>query len=84
MAIDARIPEFTDKELENLNGNAARLAHSGTPAQRAEAERLMPLIAIELETRVKAKAIAQREKLEEASKKRNAKRLATKAAKESA
>jgi hypothetical protein len=57
MTIDTRIPEFTDKELENLHDNAVRLAQSGKPAQKAEAERLLPLIAVELEVRVKAKAV---------------------------
>ena len=55
MAIDERIPDYSDKELGSLHDNVRRLALSGSTAQRAEAERLMPLIDAELAAR-KAKA----------------------------
>lgn len=79
--LDSRIPEFSDKELENLQGNAVRLSQSGTDKQKAEAERLLPIIAAEMETRGKAKAIATREKLAAAKESRAAKRTKIKAAK---
>jgi hypothetical protein len=55
MAIDERIPGYSDKELGSLRDNVQRLAQSGSTAQRAEAERLMPLIDAELAAR-KARA----------------------------
>lgn len=55
MSIDERITSFSDKELASLHDNVRRLAQSGSTAQRAEAERLMPLIDAELAER-KAKA----------------------------
>jgi hypothetical protein len=51
MTIEERIPEFTDKELENLHDNALRLSTGGKPAQQAEAARLLPIIAAAMETR---------------------------------
>jgi hypothetical protein len=51
MAIDERIPGYSDKELASLNENVRRLAQTGTTQQRAEAERLMPLIDAEQATR---------------------------------
>jgi hypothetical protein len=51
MTIDERIPEFTDKELENLHENALRLSTAGKPAQQAEAARLLPIIAAAMESR---------------------------------
>jgi hypothetical protein len=51
MAIDERIAGYSDKELASLNDNVRRLAETGTVQQRAEAERLMPLIDAELATR---------------------------------
>ncbi len=47
MAIEERIPEMSDKELATFQDNAARLALSGTPQQKANAERLIPLISAE-------------------------------------
>ena len=44
MTIAERIPVLTDAELANLNANAKRLSETGTPAQRAAAADLMPLI----------------------------------------
>jgi hypothetical protein len=55
MSIDERIPGYSDKELATLRANAARLSASGNPRQRAEAERLLPLVDAELAGR-KAKA----------------------------
>lgn len=55
MAIDERIAGYSDKELGSLHDNVLRLAQTGSTAQRAEAERLMPLIDAELAER-KAKA----------------------------
>ncbi len=51
MAIDERIAGFSDKELASLHDNVQRLAQTGSTAQRAEAERLMPLIVAELAER---------------------------------
>ena len=45
MSLDARIPEMSEKELENLQANAERLMKSGSAKQQAEAERLLPMIA---------------------------------------
>jgi hypothetical protein len=58
MLIDARIPDLSDKELENLHGNAIRLAQSGTAAQKAEAERLLPIIGAEVEQRAHRRSVA--------------------------
>ena len=44
MEIDQRIPDLSDKELENLHANAVRLEQSGTQIQRQHAERLLPLL----------------------------------------
>ena len=51
MTIEERIPEFTDKELENLHDNALRLSTDGKPAQQAEAARLLPIITAAMEAR---------------------------------
>lgn len=62
MAIDDRIPEMTDKELDNLRVNAERLAQSGSPAQKAEAARLAPIIESALAARKVTNAAAAAEK----------------------
>jgi hypothetical protein len=54
--IDQRIPDLSDKELENLHANAVRLGQSGTPAQRQHAEELLPLLGAALEERRRARA----------------------------
>lgn len=59
MFLDSRIGDLSDKELENLHGNAIRLAQSGTPAQRTEAERLLPIIGVEIEKRARLRSVAQ-------------------------
>ena len=57
MSIDERIPSLTDQELANLQSNALRLADSGSAKQKADADRLMPLIQAELaERRARAPA----------------------------
>jgi hypothetical protein len=61
MSIDERIPGYSDKELASLRDNVQRLALAGTIPQRAEAERLMPLIDAETETR-KARAPVRAER----------------------
>lgn len=69
MQIDQRIPEMSDAELQNLHGNAVRLAASGAPAQKAEAARLLPIIGAALETRgelKRAAAVEQKAKRREA------------------
>jgi hypothetical protein len=60
--IGERISTLSDLELQNLQGNARRLILSGAPAQKAEAETLLPLIDAEVETRagVRAAALKQR------------------------
>ena len=62
MAIDDRIPDLTDKELDNLRANAERLSQTGTPAQKAEATRLLPIIEAASVTRRAANAVAAAEK----------------------
>lgn len=58
MVIDERIAGYSDKELARLRENATRLAQSGSVQQKAEAERLMPLVDAELAER-KARAPAK-------------------------
>jgi len=55
VSIDERIPALSDKELSSLKDNAARLGLSGSVRQKAESERLTPLIDAELAER-KARA----------------------------
>lgn len=57
MSIEDRIPTLTDKELASLQENAMRLAQSGSAKQKADCERVLPLIDAELAER-KAKAPA--------------------------
>ena len=72
MSIDERIPGYSDKELATLRANAERLAVSGTVMQKAEAERLMPLVDAELAER-KAKAPAKVSKAKSAKTAKTAK-----------
>jgi hypothetical protein len=52
MAMDAeKIAKLTDQELGALSSNIARLGSSGTAPQRAEAERLSPLVTAETQKR---------------------------------
>ncbi|MGE0046732.1 MAG: hypothetical protein AB7J28_02370 [Hyphomonadaceae bacterium] len=55
MSIDERIPTLNDAELTTLKANAERLLETGSPKQKNEAERLLPLIQSEQAER-KAKA----------------------------
>jgi hypothetical protein len=61
MDIDSHIGELSDKDLENLHGNAIQLAQSGTASQRAEAERLLPVIGAEVERRQRLRSSAMTE-----------------------
>jgi hypothetical protein len=56
--IEKHLTELSDKELENLHGNAIRLAQSGTGAQRADAERMLPLVGAEVDRRAKLRTEA--------------------------
>ena len=58
VAIADRIPDLSDKELEQLRANAVRLQTSGSPAQRQQAEELLPLLGVALEERRVARAAA--------------------------
>ncbi|ANP45183.1 hypothetical protein [Candidatus Viadribacter manganicus] len=71
MAIDERIAGYTDKELGTLHDNVRRLAQTGSTAQRAEAERLMPLIDAELAER-KARAPVRKPPVRKAAVKKKA------------
>lgn len=62
MSIEGRIPNLSDKELENLHSNAIRLAQSGAPLQRLQAEELLPLLAAVLKERQSLKVAAVAEK----------------------
>ncbi len=62
MSLEARIPEMTEKELENLQANAERLVKSGSAKQQAEAERLLPLIAEAMANRKVARTAELAEK----------------------
>lgn len=57
MAVADLIPSLTDAELANLNANVRRIGDSGTPAQKAQAAELAPLIAGELAERVARKPV---------------------------
>lgn len=61
MAIADRIPEMSEKELENLRANAVRLQETGSSAQRQQAEELLPLLGAALEERRLARVAAQTE-----------------------
>ena len=68
MALEDRIPEMTEKELENLEANAMRIAKAGASKQQAEAERLLPIIAAALVARRQSKAVDMAEKKAERQK----------------
>lgn len=59
MPIDDRIPQMSEPELSNLQANATRLIASGNAAQKAEAERILPLVKTALEASRAAKSAAQ-------------------------
>ena len=62
MSIEDRIPQFTDKELENLHDNAERIAKGAASKQQAEAARLLPIIADALAERRKTRTVEAAEK----------------------
>jgi hypothetical protein len=72
MEIDQRIPDLSDKELENLHTNAIRLEQSGTQKQREHAERLLPLLSAALDERRAARIAAQQETKRANAEKRSA------------
>ncbi|MGE0596684.1 MAG: hypothetical protein AB7P07_09960 [Hyphomonadaceae bacterium] len=62
MDIGQRIPDLSDKELENLHANAVRLSQSGSLKKKEQAEHLLPLIGAALETRRTARVEAEQER----------------------
>lgn len=62
MSLAERIPEMTEKELENLQANAERIIKSGAAKQKEEATSLLPLIAEALIERKKTKLADAAEK----------------------
>lgn len=62
MDIIERIPELSDKQLESFHANASRLIDSGTAAQKAQAEALLPLLAAALSERKATRAETLQEK----------------------
>ena len=62
MSIEDRIPQLTDKELENLHDNAERISKGAASKQQAEAARLLPIIADALVERKKTRATEAAEK----------------------
>jgi hypothetical protein len=56
VSIEDRIPQLTDKELENLHDNAERISKGAASKQQAEAARLLPIIAEALAERRKTRA----------------------------
>lgn len=81
MEIGQRIPDLSDKELENLQANALRLAQAGTIKQKEQAESLLPMLASAMEERRAAKTAAQQETKRVNAEKRSATAKAAKAAK---
>lgn len=59
--IEQHIPDLSEKELERLHANAVRLAQSGTPVQRQQAEALLPPVGAALESHRAQRASTQRE-----------------------
>ncbi|MDP3738382.1 MAG: hypothetical protein Q8R02_13385 [Hyphomonadaceae bacterium] len=62
MTIEDRIPEMTDKELDNLHANATRLSTATASKQQAEAVRLLPIIEAAMVTRKAENSVALAEK----------------------
>lgn len=86
--IDDRIPQMSEAELSNLRDNATRLIASGTAPQKAEAERILPLVEAAIEASRAAKLATQQKALadrrEAAAAARQKKAKAKKAAAEAA
>lgn len=61
MAIIDRIPDLSEKELENLHANAVRLKDSGSVMQRQHAEELLAPLGAALEERRLARVATQTE-----------------------
>jgi hypothetical protein len=57
MSIEDRIPQLSDKELENLHANADRISKGAPNKQQAEAGRLLPIIAAALAARRETRAV---------------------------
>lgn len=68
MPIEDRIPAMTDKELENLLANATRVMQAGGK-QKAEAERLIPLVEAAMADRKvrKAEELVETKKVRQAA-----------------
>jgi len=62
MSLEERIPEMSEKELENLQANAERIAKGSASKQQAEAERLLPIIAEAIVARKAARSVEMAEK----------------------
>jgi hypothetical protein len=73
MSITLNLPELSDKELENLYGNAIRLSQSGTQPQKSAAEEMLPRVGEEIQRRRSAHLSAVSRKREEAMTARRAK-----------
>jgi hypothetical protein len=58
------LPELSDKELENLHGNAIRLSQSGSQLQKARAEEMLPRVGAEIARRRTAHVAAVNRKRE--------------------
>ena len=91
MSIEDRIPQLTDKELENLYDNAERISKGAATKQQVEAARLLPIIAEALAERKKTRAseaaekkVARQKDMAEARAKKAAARKAAKAEAEAA
>lgn len=70
MPIEERLGSYSDRELATLRANAERLAEQGSIKQKADVEKLMPLLDAELADRkakAPAKAAAKRGKAKAAS-----------------
>lgn len=59
LGMDQQLADLSDKELESLHANAVRLAQSGAPTWRQQAESLLPAIGAELERRSGARLQAE-------------------------
>jgi len=91
VSIEDRIPQLTDKELENLHDNAERISKGAASKQQTEAARLLPIIANALVERKKTRATEAAEKkvtrqkdMADARAKKAAQRKAAKAESEAA
>jgi len=65
---------MSDMELEHLHGDSIRLSQSGTPAQRAEAEDILPRVGEEIARRRRVHVSGVNQKRENAATARRATR----------